>query len=161
LFDVEDFRGPIHDPFCGFGHVVSSARVHGYSATGTDIVNRGFGNDCRDFFKDTTIWPNIVGNPPFDDSHALYRLALARCRRKLALIMPIRRLNAAHWLRAMPLVRIYLLTPRPSMPPGEVYRRYERAGKRPRGGQADFCWLVFDKARGYEGRAEWLRREAR
>lgn len=161
LFAVEEFNGSVYDPFCGFGHVVTSARLHGYTAAGTDIVNRGFGNECRDFFKDPTIWQNIVGNPPFDNSPALYRLALQRCRHKLALVMPVARLNAATWLRDTPLVRVWLLTPRPSMPPGPLYRRYLQKGQRPRGGTIDFCWLVFDKASGYEGRTGWLRREGR
>jgi hypothetical protein len=39
---------------------------------------------------------------------------------KIAMIWLARRLNAARWLQDTPLARVYLLTPRPSMPPGHV-----------------------------------------
>ena len=74
---------------------------------------------------------------------------------EVAMICLTRRLNAAHWLQALPLRRIWLLTPRPSMPPGSVILR----GEKPGGGKMDFCWIVFEQ--GYEGRPEigWLHRD--
>ena len=74
---------------------------------------------------------------------------------KVAIIFPVARLNAAHWLKGTPLRRIWLLTPRPSTPPGRVIA----AGQKPGGGKTDFCWLVFEQ--GYTGRPElnWLHRD--
>jgi hypothetical protein len=71
------------------------------------------------------------------------------------MIFPTARLNAARWLHGTPLQRVWLLTPRPSMPPGETILR----GERPGGGKTDFCWLVWD--RGYVGAAsiDWLHRD--
>ena len=71
------------------------------------------------------------------------------------MICLVRRLNAAHWLQAMPLRHIYLLTPRPSMPPG----KWIAAGNKPGGGTQDFCWLLFE--RDYEGEPQirWLHRD--
>ena len=54
--------------------------------------------------------------------------------------MPLRRLPAAHWLERLPLETIYILTPRPSLPPAS----YIRAGNKPGGGGQDFAWLVFN-----------------
>jgi hypothetical protein len=64
-------------------------------------------------------------------------------------------LNAAHWLQETSLSRIWLLSPRPSMPPGS----YILAGGKPGGGRADFCWLIFE--RGYAGppTMAWLYRD--
>ena len=55
----------------------------------------------------------------------------------------------------LPLRRIWLLTPRPSIPPGYVIAR----GEKPGGGKTDFTWLIFE--RGYTGKAEvdWLHRD--
>ena len=66
-----------------------------------------------------------------------------------------RRLPAARWLSALPLYHIWLMTPRPSMPPGS----FIEAGGKVGGGTQDFCWLVF--LQGYDGEPEvrWLRRE--
>jgi hypothetical protein len=66
-----------------------------------------------------------------------------------------RRLNAARWLANTPLARIYLLTPRPSMPPGEVILR----GEKPGGGTQDFCWLVFSHRHKGPPTVQWLYRD--
>jgi hypothetical protein len=54
--------------------------------------------------------------------------------RQAALLIPVRRLNAATWLEATPLTAIHLLTPRPSLPPGRVALDLESQGKQPSGG---------------------------
>lgn len=50
----------------------------------------------------------------------------------------------------------WLMTPRPSMPPGHVIAR----GEKPGGGKMDFCWLVWDRSY-HQGAPElrWLRRD--
>jgi len=69
--------------------------------------------------------------------------------------MPTARLNAARWLENTPLQRIWLLTPRPSMPPGQHILDGGKVG----GGKSDYCWLVWEH--GYSGLPEirWLHRE--
>jgi hypothetical protein len=66
------------------------------------------------------------------------------------------RLNAARWLEGLPLAKIYLLTPRPSMPPGEVIAR----GERPRGGRMDYAWLVFNLGHSGPPELRWLHRDS-
>jgi hypothetical protein len=98
---------------------------------------------------------NIVTNPPFQTCNAFVRRALEVATDKVAMIWLARRLNAARWLQVTPLARIYFLTPRPSMPPGQVIL----AGEKPGGGTQDFCWLVFEH--GHVGAPElrWLYRD--
>ena len=157
LFEEEAFSGTIHDPACGFGNVVKSAKALDLPAFGTDLVDRG-GSELppQNFFDVRTKVANIVTNPPFKiiENFTLHALSLALL--KVAVVMPTARMNAAHWLRGTPLRRIWLMTPRPSMPPGSVIA----AGEKPGGGKVDFCWLVFQQ--GWEGHAEtrWLRRDA-
>lgn len=155
LFEEERF-GAIHDPCCGFGTIVKSAWSCGASATGADLVDRGFERGgVQDFFDCDQVLDCIVCNPPFNiASHfALHAIKLAQ--RKVAIIFPTARLNAAHWLKGTPLRRVWMLSPRPSMPPGYVIA----AGGKPQGGKSDFCWLVWE--RGYQGAAEirWLYRD--
>ena len=59
------------------------------------------------------------------------------------------------WLEPLPLAKIYLLTPRPSMPPGEVIAR----GERPGGGRMDFAWLVFNHGHSGPPELRWLHRD--
>jgi hypothetical protein len=165
LFDVEKFTGTIWDPACGWGTITTAAVKHGYDVTGSDIVDRrrhGLNSNFsrRDFLTHEPCWSppfdfSVVTNPPFDHVEAFARKALSLGADQVAMIMLVRRLNAAHWLRELPLRRIYLLSPRPSMPPGS----WIAAGNKPGGGTQDFCWLLFDS--GYRGQPQlrWLRRD--
>ena len=165
LFEVEKFGMTIHDPACGWGTILKEAGKVGYLVLGTDIVNRRRyrypGNFYRyDFMKWNASWierggrTSIVSNPPFDLVREFCEHAVSLAN-KVAMICLVRRLNAARWLQELPLRRVWLLTPRPSMPPGA----WIRAGNKPGGGTQDFCWLVFE--RGYVGKPEigWLHRE--
>jgi hypothetical protein len=155
LFDVEKFVGEIWDPACGFGTIVQSAVDAGYTATGTDIADRGWGTRLDFLSTDVFASDNIVTNPPFDIAPAFIQHALKLARHKVAAIFPVARLNAARWLQSTPLARVWLLTPRPSMPPGHVIAN----GEKPGGGKVDFCWLVF--AQGHTGGVQmgWLHRD--
>ncbi len=73
----------------------------------------------------------------------------------VAMIMPVRKLNAAHWLYELPLSRVWLLTPRPSMPSGS----FIAAGGKVGGGTVDFCWAVFDKGWTCPPQLRWLHRD--
>lgn len=178
LFQEEKFEGDVIDPACGTGRIPLAAADAELSAAGTDIVQRwdhavvenipvrGLHPTLKvcDFFHDE--WPhlherwrfphNLVCNPPFKHNRAFALKALAHAERKVAMIFPVRVLNAAGtWLKDTPLYRVWLLSPRPSMPPGAVIA----AGGKVGGGTVDFCWLVW--LRGYEGAPElkWLHRE--
>jgi hypothetical protein len=158
LFAVETFAGDIHDPGCGIGRTAEAARHAGYTVCATDIVDRGYQHfhGCLDFLRcKRPLAANIVVNPPFDKVAQFVERALALTRGKVAVISLVCRLNAAHWLVDTPLARIYLLTPRPSMPPGEVILR----GEKPGGGTQDFCWLVFSHQHSGPPELHWLHRD--
>jgi len=156
LFQVEKFEGSIVDPACGWGTIVIEARRAGYNAAGSDIVDRGFDSTRTpsDFLASTTVFDNIVTNPPFDIAPQFITHAVKHTRRKVAAIFLVRRLPAASWLRALPLARVLLLTPRPSMPPSS----HIQAGGKVGGGTQDFCWLVIDHDHQGEPSIGWLRR---
>lgn len=159
LFDVEPFHGHIVDPACGWGTIVINALKHGYCAAGSDLVHRGWDSTHTptDFLKDTHQYDNIVTNPPFNIIEDFTIQAALRARRKAAVIFPLARMPAAHWLEGLPLARVWLLTPRPSMPPGH----YIKAGGKVGGGRVDYCWLVFEH--GHKGRwtGDWLYRDGK
>jgi hypothetical protein len=154
LFQVEKFEGSIVDPACGWGTIVLEAKKAGYNAAGFDLVDRGWDYIPRDFLQSTTVYDNIVTNPPFGIVPQFITHAVKHARRKVATILATPRLTAARWLQALPLSRILLLTPRPSMPPGD----YIKAGGKIGNGKEDYCWLIFDH--GYQGEPTigWLRR---
>jgi hypothetical protein len=167
LFEVEKFAPVIVDPACGWGTILRSAQATGaYRVIGSDIVDRRKHRlknfTTLDFLKASersmlrqrgaTI--SIVSNPPFDHVEEFCREA-CRIADKVAMIMLTRRLNAAHWLGDLPLKTVYLLSPRPSMPPG----RWIEAGNKPGGGTQDFCWIVFSKRHKGPSQLQWLHRD--
>jgi hypothetical protein len=120
LFEVGQFNGTVWDPFCGIGRVSEAARQKGYRTITTDIVDRGYPrfDGVVDFFDSGRIpAANICTNPPFTLCDPAVLHALDQVDGKIAMIWLARWLNAAHWLQDTPLARVYLLTPRPSMPP--------------------------------------------
>jgi hypothetical protein len=162
LFDVEKFAPVIFDPACGWGTILHAARAAGYDVCGGDIVDRRRHGlkyfSKHDFLKLRSIDANklsIVSNPPFDHVQEFCEHALHLGMKKVAMIMLVRRLNAAHWLRDLPLKTVYLLSPRPSMPPGA----WIAAGNKPGGGTQDFCFLVFDRRYKGEPKLKWLYRD--
>jgi len=156
LFQEEKFTGGIYDPACGLGRIVESAIDAGHIAHGADLVDRRGRGNVQDFLLDHTSAPNnIVSNPPFDIFEAFTKHALERASHKVALIMPTARLNAARWLYDTPLQSVWLLTPRPSMPPGHVIRANGKVG----GGKSDYCWLVFEHGYSSHPELKWLHRD--
>ena len=145
LFEVEKFAGAVWDPCCGFGRIPDAARERGNLTWASDIVGRGYQHldGVLDFLESTRCHGNIVCNPPFDKFKEFALHALEIAERKVAMIWLVPRLNAARWLQDTPLARVWLLTPRPSMPPGHVIS----AGGKASGGTQDFAWLVWDKGR--------------
>jgi len=160
LFAVEKFTGAVWDPACGIGRIAEAARQAGYVVHATDLVDRGYQHfrGCVDFLRhDRPYANNIICNPPSNICNRFVRhaLTLTSGNGKVGVVWLLRRLNAAHWLRDTPLARIYLLTPRPSMPPGHVIL----AGEKPGGGSQDFCWLVFFHKHKGPPELRWLHRD--
>jgi hypothetical protein len=157
LFELEKFTGPVWDPACGLGRIVSSAQKLGLSSFGSDIVNRG--EHCveeRNFFESAPPYDfsNIVSNPPFGVAEEFVQRAidLVPMNGKVAMLLPLVWLSGfstkRSWLPDSPLYRFYPISPRPSMPPGKVVITGEKVGN----GTKDFAWFVWMK--GYEGSAE-------
>ena len=170
LFETESFGPPggrVLDPACGWGRILRAAVTAGFAAIGSDIVDR-IDRDLLgrvpfsvcDFLISSPVAsvPSIVCNLPFHLMQEFCERALEVATFKVAMLCPLRRLPAAHWLQRMPLETIYLLTPRPSIPPGT----WIAAGNKPSGGSQEFCWLVFNKhVTATVQRQRWLHREQR
>ena len=120
-------------------YVVHAAREAGYEATGADLIDRSatspfdFRFEVRDFLTDDRRWGNIATNSPYHILEQFTRHALRVAEHKVAIIFPIARLPAAHWIKGTPLKRIWLLSPRPSMPPGASSRRRQTRWRRQEG----------------------------
>lgn len=159
LFEVEKFKG-VHDPACGIGTITTAAQAFNIRTTGADIVRRrrtfAYTFTKENFLKRTKkLTSDVVCNPPFDYVEEFCRHSLELGAKKVAMITLVRRLNAAHWLQELPLTKVYLLSPRPSMPPGSWLAQ----GNSPGGGTQDFAWLIFEAGKKGEPLLRWLHRD--
>lgn len=160
LFDVEEFNDGIWDPACGSGRIVRSAIMQGYRAFGSDKVRRWDGAVVYNFFSDPPLIrpvPQIASNPPYAIADDFVRRA-CNISSKSCFLLPLAWMagNArSKWLSKIGLRRVWVLCPRPSMPPGEMVLR----GGPVSGGTKDFAWYTFTP--GYSGVPEvrWLRRD--
>lgn len=167
LLECEQFVGRIHDPCCGGGNIVGTLLNHNYDATGTDIVDRTGGANWfkgeMDFLAPHHLpeYDNAVFNPPFykaKGAEAFIRKALQVTKGKVAAFVDIKFLagsgRANGLYRERPPHRVWILTPRPSCPPGEVLK----AGGKAAGGTADWIWMVWDNTSPFSGtQINWLR----
>lgn len=66
LLEREEFNHHVWECACGEGHLSRVLEEHGYDVLSTDIIDRGFGNECLDFMKyDGVFDGDIITNPPY------------------------------------------------------------------------------------------------
>lgn len=170
LCRVESFVGSILDPCCGGGNIPRALRRAGHDAHGTDLVRRAAGDDPwfrgeADFLSPDYPYrfTNCVMNPPFFKAkglEAFIRKAVAHFPGKICVFGDVKFLASA--TRAKGLFqelqpqRVWIITPRPSCPPGHVLAE----GGKATGGTSDWCWMVWSHLEPEgETRIGWLRDE--
>lgn len=163
LLDAESFEGEVWDPACGSGTIPRRCVARGIEATGSDIANRGFG-EVADFLDPALEGArgydlNVVTNPPYGLAEAFIRRGLAIASRKVAVLVQSKfpysqRRHALFTL--FPPRRIYFLSTRPSMPPGDKLLAGTVEAK---GGKLDYCWIVWEAGWLGTTEAHWLRRD--
>lgn len=162
LLDAERFVGDILDPACGSGTIPRVARARGLHARGEDIVARDGVTIVSDFLQPlaevVVCVDNIICNPPYRLAEPFIRRALQITTRKVAMIVQEKFLYSGqrHALfTGTPLARLYFLSDRPSMPPGDKYLAGEIEAK---GGSVNYCWLVMSHDHQGPPTAHWLRK---
>lgn len=163
LLRQEVFPGTTLDPCCGMGQTLMAMERDGYSPArlfGADLVDRC--SDRRDAWsgrvtvRDFLTWhpeddhrpDNIIMNPPFGGGLLVEQFierarAVARCR--VAALVRADFLGSQRrvtWWHANKPQRLYMLAPRPSMPPGEEWIGGAIAAA---GGYNEYIWCVWDR----------------
>ena len=66
LLEVEEFKGNVLEPCCGEGHISEVLKEKGFEVSSNDLVNRGYGEDHKDFLREGfRTYDNIITNPPY------------------------------------------------------------------------------------------------
>ena len=144
LLDAESIEGMVYDPACGGGNIVNACRERGIDAVGSDLHMRGCGVAPLDFVavKPTTAFETIITNPPYALLEAFVERAYEVAVSKICILARLAVLESqARYHRlwsSLPPNRVWVLSKRPSMPPGN------RPDIKPAGGKVAYCWLVWD-----------------
>jgi len=167
---VFDLDYAVWDPCCGLGTIPCAFAAEGFTAIGTDLVDRWSAQTLglphlfmgeHDFLGDQThmmeSWAllSIVFNPPYgceaDIAERCVRRALSVASGKVCALLPIRwRASEKRFdfFRRFPPVEILEFCDRPSMPPGTALDdRDPKTGKPTawRRGMTDYAWYVWDR----------------
>lgn len=154
LLRAEHFLGMVLDPSCGQGNIVRECHAAGINAMGSDIIER-VDHDLLPHFKksDFLVEPqagvaNIICNPPFfraKGTEAFIRRSLEVARSKVAIYADLKFLagqdRARGLYREIAPDRVWVISPRPSCPPGWALLE----GVEAKGGTSDWIWMVWDK----------------
>lgn len=170
LIAQEHLAGHTHDPCCGQGNTVAAMHAAGLDATGSDVVRRvpegtGWYLGESDFLAGGAGLfgaENCVMNPPYFraiGAEWAIRRALQLAPGTVAAFVDARfvfgQTRAVTLYREHPPSRVWIITPRPSCPPGAWLAAGNVAG----GGEKDFAWLVWDRHRprpGHNSELGWL-----
>ena len=164
LLDAEPFAGFTWDPACGSGTIPKVCEARGLWTRGTDIAERPYGTQ-HDFLGTLAPLPwgnvdNIICNPPYGVAEAFIRRALTIATAKVAMLVqskfPYSQRRHALFTQWPP-ARMYFLSTRPSMPPGDKLIAGTVEAK---GGKLDYMWLIWNSAHSGPTSAHWLRRKA-
>lgn len=167
LLTVETFDGWTHDPCCGGGQILRVLADAHVTVTGSDIVYRGapYFVGVSDFIK--TGWlpagvQHVCMNSPYYraiGAEACIVRALDNAPGKVAAFVNAKFLwggkRSRRLYKTRPPSRVWILTDRPSCPPGV----WLAAGNVAEGGEQDFLWLVWDADRlpaGAHPQVGWL-----
>jgi hypothetical protein len=154
LLGVETFDGVVWDPACGLGNIPDACRARGYTAVGTDVVQRGAADMVLDFLGTVAqAADNIVTNPPFGISQQFALKALGLVTGKVCILQHTTWLEGqsryeALWSKGH-LARVWQFSRRVSMPPGG-------SDVPARGGSKAFAWFVFDPSHKGPFTGGWL-----
>ena len=154
----------ILDPCCGGGNIVRALRDRGHDAFGMDLFDRGAPHflGMHDFLGDERSilegLPrlSIFFNPPYSMqkgrlarrlAERFIRRALEVATEQVAALLPLKWLASESRFalftdEATAPVGVWILSERPSMPPGDkIMELGERAWKR---GKVDYVWILWD-----------------
>jgi hypothetical protein len=167
LLDEMKYEGTILDPACGMGTIVNACLSRGLDAYGSDKVDRGYDTPVIDFLADPMSqgqFDHIITNPPYfsgKGSVAFMDKALMVARKSVSILVPIPFLSSQgrwSWFRGLPISHVFILSKRPSMPPGSLLASGAVQAK---GGKEDYVWIVASHGHGYLPVIDWLLPEYR
>ena len=164
LLNVMPIHGQIWDPACGCGTIVKRCRDRGLDVVGTDLVDRGHGFEVSNFIDggapvSCLNISHVITNPPYyrgKGTQAFMERGLEIASHSVAVLAPIPFLASKGrflWFRNLPISHVFVLSQRPSMPPGVLL---ESGTVSASGGKEDYIWIVATHGHVGPPMMDWL-----
>jgi len=156
LLAAEEFSGPVYDPACGMGHILTACRDAGIDAIGSDLVKRG-DHAVLDFLSSGA--PpihrprNVICNPPFKDHLRFIERSLSITAGKVAMYMPLRYLGGiqrADMFQETRLTRVLILPEK-----ARLLTNGKPIGNGKGRGRQEFAWFIWRPGYRGEPRFAW------
>lgn len=164
LLDAYEWPAPPYiswDPACGSQTIPNALRARGMVCFATDAADRGQGA-IHDFLgmAPPPFGPvdNIITNPPYGVAQAFVERALTIATCNVAVLVQAKFCYSQrrHALfTEHPPARLFFLSTRPSMPPGDKLLAGTVEAK---GGKMDYLWIVWSRLHRGPTEARWLLR---
>ena len=156
LLRNELFVSPILEPCCGGGFMAEEIKKAGYLVEACDLIDRGYGRGGVDFI--THDFPigqfDIITNPPYSDFVPMLNKAMAICRSKVAMLLPLRYLTSQeryNCFKQYPPKCVYVYIERICIAKGGKFEEYE-AGMN----MEMYAWYVWEKGFSGEPILRWI-----
>jgi len=150
LLKEVSFVGTILEPACGEGHISEVLKEKGYSVKSTDLIQRGYAEDVKDFLVDDfDKVDNVITNPPFKLAKEFIEKALEVANDKVVMFAKIQLLEGVgrrDMFDNTPLKYVYVFTKRQN--PLRNGSPVDENGKKWASTMC-FAWYVWEQ--GYEG----------
>lgn len=154
LLAHESFPGVVWEPACGNGAISECVRAASgvTSVISTDLIDRGYGESGRDFFKEQRKVDHIITNPPYALAEQFVRHSLSCTTGKTAMLLKLQFLEGAKRQKMFaetPIKTVYVFSKRISM-----YRNGEKGNYS--SSMIAFAWFVWEHGYVGEPTIRWL-----
>lgn len=154
LLQHEAFPGVIWEPACGNGAISKLVAQHEgvTQVISTDLIDRGYGESGRDFFKEQRIVDHIVTNPPYALAEQFVRHSLSCTTGKTAMLLKLQFLEGVKRQKLFeetPLKSVYVFSKRISM-----YRNGDKGNYS--SSMIAFAWFVWEHGYSGEPTIRWI-----
>ena len=156
LLKYESFNNDIWECACGEGNLSEVLKEHGYNVYSTDLIDRGYQDELKDFLHNTEKFNgDIITNPPFKytTQFILKSLEAIPEGNKVAMFLKINYLSGKARYREIyskfPPMRVYVFSSRVACSKNNLPEGYKH-------GAMDYVWMIWEKGQFAPTELKWI-----
>lgn len=157
LLDIESFDNNVWECACGEGHLSEVLKERGYNVYSTDLIHRGYEDECLDFLTTTKKYDgDIITNPPYKYAKEFVEHALdtVKDNHKVAMFLKLQFLESSsrkELFKKFPPKYIYVSSSRLKCVKNGDFEKYGKSST----AQA-YAWYIWEKGFSGEPTIRWF-----